>query len=355
MLSAFSLSVEDLHHILELTGDRWEELRGSSLFLTGASGFIGIWLLQSLLYANETLQLDLRVVALTREPESFNRRFPHLAGNPALELHRGAMENFEFPEGEFTHVIHAATTPYPLAREVSRYQVFNQDVDGTRRVLDFARQKRIRRLLFTSSGAVYGRQPPDLSNVPEDWPGAPSPPDAGSGYGQAKRASEFLCATSGIEFGFDVVIARLFAFVGPYLPLDSIFAVGNFVRDAMRGGPIRIQGDGTPYRSYLYAADMAIWLWVLLLKGRSGEAYNVGSGEAVTILDLATQVSRAHGSKCPIEVAGSAEPGQPPLRYVPDVGKVGRELGLRAHIGLDEGIARYLTWCDNANVRRSSG
>jgi dTDP-glucose 4,6-dehydratase len=265
------------------------------------------------------------------------------------------MEDFEFPEGEFTHVIHAATTPYPLASEVSRYQVFNQDVAGTRRVLDFAGQKRIRRMLFTSSGAVYGRQPPELTHVPENWPGAPSPLDAGSGYGQAKRASEFLCTTSGIEFGFDVVIARLFAFVGPYLPLDSIFAVGNFVRDALRGGPIRIQGDGTPYRSYLYAADMAIWLWVLLLKGRPGDAYNVGSSEAVTILDLARRVARVHGLKGPIEVAGRAEPGQPPSRYVPDVGKAGHEFGLHAHIGLEDGIARYLAWCDNANVRRSSG
>jgi dTDP-glucose 4,6-dehydratase len=265
------------------------------------------------------------------------------------------MEDFQFPEGEFTHVIHAATTPYPLAPGVSRYQVFNQDVVGTRRILDFARQKRIRRLLFTSSGAVYGRQPPDLSHVPEDWPGAPSPLDVGSGYGQAKRASEFLCATFGIEFGFEVVIARLFAFVGPYLPLDSIFAVGNFVRDAMRGGPIRIQGDGTPYRSYLYAADMATWLWVLLLQGSPSEAYNVGSEEAVTIFDLATRVAGVRELNCPVEVGARAEPGQTPSRYVPDVGKAARELGLRAHIGLDEGIARYLTWCDNANVRRSSG
>jgi dTDP-glucose 4,6-dehydratase len=203
-------------------------------------------------------------------------------------------------------------------------------------------------LLFTSSGAVYGRQPPELSHVPEDYTGAPSTLEVSSGYGQAKRASEFLCVAAGAEANYEVVIARLFAFMGPQLPLDSIFAAGNFVRDALGGGPIFIQGDGAPCRSYLYAADMAVWLWGLLVRGRSGEAYNVGSPDALSILDLARTVARAAGGNCPVRLAGRPDDRGRPARYVPDVGKIGRELGYHVRIDVHEGISRFLEWQTDA-------
>ena len=109
-------------------------------------------------------------------------------------------------------------------------------------MLELARARGTRRLLFTSSGAVYGKQPPALSHIPEDYPGAPPATDTGSAYGQGKRISEFLCGCYSQVYGFDAVIGRLFAFVGPHLPLDANYAVGNFIRDAMAGGPVRICG-----------------------------------------------------------------------------------------------------------------
>jgi dTDP-glucose 4,6-dehydratase len=153
-----------------------------------------------------------------------------------------------------------------------------------------------------------------------------------------------MCATYGEVYSFDAIIARLFAFVGPLLPLNSNYAIGNFIRDVLRGGPVRITGDGTPYRSYLYAADLAIWLWTLLLRGRSVHPYNVGSPHALTITDLAKAVVRVAGAGSVIETAGAPVPGLPVLRYVPETTRAEKELGLRVHVSLDDGIRRTSSW-----------
>jgi len=221
---------------------------------------------------------------------------------------------------------------------------FAADVDGTRHVLEFARAHGVRRFLFTSSGAAYGKQPSELTHIPEEYAGAPAATDIRSGYGQAKRVSEYMISMYGSACGFDAVIARLFAFVGPLLPLDANYAIGNFIRDALRGGPVRVNGDGTPYRSYLYAADLAVWLWTMLLRGKPACVYNVGSAEDLTIAELARMVARVVTPEAVIEIARRPETGAAPSRYVPDVERARRELGLRPWISLDDGVRRTSRW-----------
>jgi len=338
------LPEQDLDHVLSHTSGLWEDLRGQSVFLTGGTGFVGTWLLESLLFANDKLELGVTAVVLTRDPTRFREKAPHLAGHRSVRLLRGDVVGFEFPEGQFPFVIHAATERQFEPDAQHPLGAFSADIEGTRRVLEFARTHGVLRLLFTSSGAVYGKQPSDLTHIPEDYAGAPLTTDAGSAYGQAKRLSEFTCAMYGRVHGFNATIARLFAFVGPLLPLDANFAVGNFIRDVLKGGPVRIAGDGTPYRSYLYAADLAIWLWTILLRGKPAYPYNVGSPHDLTIAELARTVVRAVAPGTRVEIAGQPVPGAPTLRYVPRTERAKEELGLRPLIAVEQGVRRTFEW-----------
>jgi nucleoside-diphosphate-sugar epimerase len=338
------LLARDLDHVLEHTAGVWPELRGASIFITGGTGFVGMWLLESLIWADERHNLGVNATVITRSPEAFAKRAPHLVAHRSLHFVKADAVSFRIADGEYPFVIHAATERYFEPSIEYPLSTFDRDVAATRHVLEFARTHGARRLLFTSSGAMYGKQPPSLTHMPEDYAGAPSSMDLQSPYGHAKRISEWMCAMYAAQFGFVSLIARLFAFVGPHLALDSNFAVGNFIRDALQGGPIRIGGDGTPYRSYLYAADLAIWLWTILVKGESNRPYNVGSAEEITITDLARTVENNTKPGIGIEIARQPVPGALPSRYVPDVKRAEQELGLRPQIGLAEGIRRTFEW-----------
>lgn len=340
---------QDLNHILEKTSDLWEEFRDQQIFITGGTGFFGCWLLESFAWANDKLDLNASACVLTRNPDSFAKKVPHLASHPAIQLYEGDVRSFEFPKGEFPYIIHAATEASALAHQADPLLVLDTTIQGTRRVLDFAKSCGVKKLLLTSSGAVYGRQPPDITHVSEDYLGAPDPTNPRSVYGEGKRLSELLCVLHAQQYGFEAKIARCFAFVGPYLPLDDAFAIGNFIKDTIAGKSIQIQGDGTPYRSYLYAADLAIWLWTILCKGESSRPYNVGSENGMTLKDIALAIAEVAKSTSPVEIAKEPTVGQSPQRYVPTTKRAYAELGLAPTVPLEIAIEKTIQWQINTN------
>jgi dTDP-glucose 4,6-dehydratase len=182
-----------------------------------------------------------------------------------------------------------------------------------------------------------------MTHIPETYLGSPDPLDPNSAYGEGKRVGELLCAVAHQEHGLEATIARCFAFVGPHLPLDAHFAIGNFIRDAMKGEPIKVK-DGTPYRSYLYAADLAVWLWTILFKGVACHPYNVGSEQEITIESLAKSIASAEGGSVagqPLSLSHSSHA----YRYVPSVRFTHSSLDLNVRIPLVEAIQRTIAWC----------
>jgi nucleoside-diphosphate-sugar epimerase len=340
------LAKRDMEMICDSTESHWKCFRNQQLFITGGTGFFGRWMLESLLAANHRFGLNTRATVLTREPARFRNSCPHLADHPAITLLQGDVQAFPFPRGEFSFVIHAAAD-VSSARghgHADHSSLLAATFNGTRRALDFASSHGTRRFLMVSSGAVYGSQPLSLSHVPETYTGAPDPCLPQSAYGEGKRAAEALCAGYSAPGDLECAIARPFAFVGPHLALDQGFAIGSFIRSALAAQPITILGDPNTMRSYLYAADLAVWLWTILSRAAPLRPYNVGSDQAVSIGSLAEEVASVLCPGLPVQIAPASQPGAARSQYVPATQRSTDELGLRQTVFLRDAIRRTAEW-----------
>jgi nucleoside-diphosphate-sugar epimerase len=281
------LTIKDLEHVL--THVEWEELRNQNIFITGGTGWFGRWIVETLLYANRKLELNCRIVVLTHSK--------WLSNDPNVSFWHGDINNTEFPKGEFQYVIHLVP-------------------EGIGRILSFAKTHGTKKFLFTSSGAVYKLKPDD--------------------YAQQKIYDEYWCRSLGCSI--DVKIARCFSFVGPYMPLDKNFAIGNFIGDAINKGKVFIHNaNDTPIRTYLYMADLAIWLWTILFNGKSGVSYNVGGETLYCVKDVGNLVAKV--ANVPVKYIYDKMIGND---YVPYVTHTMETLGLQEWIPLDDAISRTL-------------
>jgi len=310
-----------------------------NLFLTGGTGFFGRSLLRFLINQKDNYYSMPNVLVLSRNPHTFLERYPEFSGHDWLSFHVGdVLDPHSLPSHErFTHVLHAATdsTLGPGLPPKTRFQ---QIYEGTHNVLDLAVSSNAERFLLTSSGAIYGPQPKHLNALREDSAIHISVNSSDQAYGIGKLAAEHLCTLYADEFGLETIVARCFAFMGPDLPLDAHFAIGNFVRDALWGEDIVVRGNGSPLRTYLDQNDLAIWLMIMLEKVRQGEVYNVGSDEIISIADLAYLVRDLVSPEKPVRIIGKSEAAQARNRYVPDIRKARIDLGLDVTVSLQESI-----------------
>jgi len=324
--------------VVERGGTLWTALHDKPLLVTGGTGFIGRWLLESLLRAQTRFGLDLDVLVVTRNAQAFRAKLPHLAQARAIRLFESDIQNFSLDHGHFPFVIHGAATSAkatfdgedPLAK-------FDMAFEGTRRLLDTALRVGAERVLVLGSGSVYGGLSQQVGAVDEQFEGAPLTTDVAAGLGHGKRAAEFLCAYYAERRALSISVARCFSFVGAFLPFNIHYAIGNFIRDALVRDAIVIQGDGSPLRSYMFAGDLVIWLLTLLLKGEKGQLYNVGSDRMISLTDLAFLVRDLIAPGKPVQILG--RPGSAPRScYVPNIGRTRRDFGLDVWTSLEDSI-----------------
>lgn len=317
-----------------LAGTPLSELHGKRLFITGGTGFIGLWLLVALRWLN-LHGADIDVTLLARHPERFLARYPTFADCRWVHWCTGDIKDYIWPETPFDAIVHAAADTSPQAAATNA--LFDDIACGTQRVVDHAVARRIQRVLLLSSGAVYGEQPAHVASMSEDFAGLAQPLPANDAYGRGKRRMEAIAMAAYRQHGIEAVIARCFTFSGFGLP--GHLAISQFVHDALFRGHLRLTGDGTALRSYQHAADLAVWLLALLGRGQSGLAYNVGSPHGLPLLDVANRIRDLLAPGGEIELLGQGA-SAPRQRYIPDTRRAEKLLGVNCRTSLEEAIRR---------------
>jgi len=333
---------KDLDQILDHSENILGILEGKRIFLTGGTGFFGKWILETFARANDKLNLDAKIVILTRNISGFQTRNQYFFHNKLFTFIEGDINNFEFPEEKFDYLIHGAAESNSEMYKSNPLLMFDTILEGTRHVLEFAVKSEVKDLLFISSGAIYGNQPAEIVNVPEDYFGGPDINVVTASYAEAKRAAEMLCTLYSSTYGISIKIARCFAFVGPYIPLNQHFAIGNFISNLLQNQPIMIKGDGTPIRSYLYTTDLVIWLLTILVKGANCRPYNVGSESGISIENLAKLVASISDKPLELTILTRTTQFNSLQRYLPSTKRAQTELGLSQIIDIEDSIRRTI-------------
>ena len=315
----------------------------SSLLIIGGTGFFGKSILDFFNRGNlETFGIDL-IYIMSRNAFKFPIEYPKLLtsiNSKVIFLSEDISKVNELPKVDF--IIHAAATTnaqnYINAPKLERENIINSTLNFCKLVLKFCADSKI---IYTSSGAVYGAQNSNISHLKEDEKLVP----IGTleihkrDYAQAKRDSENAILELGYTKNIKVSIARCFAFVGVWLPFDQHFAIGNFLKNIIEKKAIIVKAQNTVFRSYMYADDLVSWLIKIMFSAKvSCPIYNVGSDEVWSILELAKFLS----DKYKLELIKPEIQNNKIDRYIPSIEKAKKELNLSLKYNLEEAVSETL-------------
>lgn len=349
---ALSIIEEDLGRIIAADLP-WNSLKGCQFLISGAAGLIGAYLVRTLLLLNSEKKLNISIIGLVRNKQKAVAQFGENAARIVLE-ERDICEPLDF-KGPIDFIIHAASQASPKFYGKDPVGTLLPNTAGTLRLLELASRKKVKGFLFLSSAEIYGDMQNSSGLISEGMLGGVDPVNARSCYAESKRMGESMCVSWFHQYGVPAKIARLFHSYGPGMKLDDGRVFADFVANIARGENIQMKSDGGARRAFCYAADAVTALFTVLLKGKSGEAYNIGNPKAeTTILELATLlVSLFPERKLKVSRVASKSDTDGYLqtkvdRACPDIAKIA-ELGWEPSLDLREGFSRTIRYYDEPN------
>lgn len=340
------LTAADCERVYAEISQKLDNLSNSTLLVTGGSGFMGCWIGEMVHHMNQVHGKGVRLCVLARDRERFAARLPHVASAGWMEFIRCDVRNMADIPREVNYVIHAAGTPDNRFHSSNPVETMTTTAEGTSAVLRAAnRASDLRNFVYVSSSSVYASNQAVDGKIPEGSQGLPLGPQVRNAFSEARRYGEMLCAAARSEAKMPVVTIRPFTFCGAYQELDSPWAINNFINDALHNRTIRVLGDGRTVRSYMYGADLAAWLLVMVVNAKSGATYNVGSDTGFSLGDIANKVAGKFSPSPDVALNSSLTGGPVPVTtLVPDTSAAARDLGLGLYTDIDEAISRTIEW-----------
>jgi nucleoside-diphosphate-sugar epimerase len=322
----------------------WETLRDKHILITGATGLIGTFLIDLLMYRNKKHGDNITIYAVGRNKEKARKRFGEYSDSELFVfIPQDVMVPFEL-EHPVDYVIHGASNTHPISYASDPINTILLSVLGTKHIFDFALERGVKRTIFLSTVEIYGENRGDVEVFQEDYCGYIDCNTLRAGYPESKRAAEALCQAYIKEKNADIVIARCCRVYGPTLGDDDSKAIMQFIRNAVNGENIVLKSKGEQQYSYCYAADVCSALLVLLLSGKSGEAYNI-SGEncGISLLQIAEILSEYNHKKIVFDVPSSLEAAgySKAAKALLDSTKLQR-LGWKAVYPINRGLTRTI-------------
>jgi dTDP-glucose 4,6-dehydratase len=322
--------------------------------VTGGTGFLGSWLAEMVAALNDEYHLGITLDLYARGVKEWARRYPHLSKRRDIGLKmQDVRSQFEFARNTQL-VVHAAGIPNSRVHASDPLRVQQTTVQGLDNALQAASQlDNLVRFLNVSSCLVNGRpqRPGPLDEV--SYFAVPCG-QLHTVYVEAKRAAENLGAIYRSQFRMPVSTIRPFTFAGPYQELDRPWAINNFLRDVLTGGDIRIHGDGSARRSYLYGSDAACWTLAALAHGVDGATYNIGSPEPISHLALAREISQRLSSRSRVTLNTAPNQHRPLDDLFPDLAHTQKALGVQLTCSLQDTIDKSWRWYESLRQDNSA-
>ncbi len=323
----------------------WEDFAGKTVLISGAAGFLPAYMVETLLLLNERRpEQRTRILGLVRHEGRARERFAAYAGRPDLRLLVGDVAGPLGVDEKVDFIVHAASQASPKYYQTDPVGTLSANVLGTQRLLDLGREHGVTGFLFFSSGEVYGQITDAQVPTREEDYGYVDPTDVRSCYGESKRMGETMCVCWHHQYGVPACIARPFHTYGPAMSLTDGRVFADFVADIVAGRDIVMKSDGRATRAFCYLADATAGFFTVLLKGESGQAYNVGNDRGeVSILDLAHRLTALFPEKGlkvvqqPVPASGYMQ--SKISRGCPEISRA-RALGWEPHTTIEDGFRR---------------